>query len=237
MPMVQVNGLAMYYELAGAGEPVVLIGGLSSDVSLTAGLAAPLSATYRVLRFDNRGAGRSGKPDVPYTIPMMANDTAALMTAVGIPRAHVLGISMGGRIALELALSHPERVGKLILVSTSAAGRGRVTMSLPMRLLGLAKKVRLIRPRHPQPAFAFERQRQASASYDATARLPGVQAPTLILHGRRDRSMPLALAERMHAGIPGARMETFRGGHMFFLLSGRQRLLSLVSDFLAESAR
>jgi 3-oxoadipate enol-lactonase len=73
--------------------------------------------------FDNRGAGRTDKPDAPHTIELMAKDTAALMDALSLERANVLGISMGGRIALELALSCPNRVGGLVLVSTSAAGR------------------------------------------------------------------------------------------------------------------
>lgn len=233
MPTVQANGISIYCEVSGAGEPLVLIGGLGADISLTAGLAPAFADRYQVVVFDNRGAGRSSKPDLPYTIAMMAEDTAALLTALAIERAHLLGISMGGRIALEFALAHPDRVGKLVLVSTSAAGRGKVTMSAPMRLLAVAKKAGLLRPRHPQPAYAHERQRQATVSYDASGRLGQVRAPTLILHARRDRSIPLALAQRTHERIPGSRLETFRGGHMFFLLSQRPRFLQLVREFLA----
>ena len=77
------------------------------------------------------------------------------------------------------------------------------------------------------------RQRQASVSYDATNRLGLIRAPTLILHGRRDKSMPVDLAKRMHAGIPGSQIEIFRGGHMFFLFSERQQFLNQVGRFLA----
>jgi 3-oxoadipate enol-lactonase len=86
---------------------------------------------------------------------------------------------------------------------------------------------------YPQPRYAYLRQRQASASYDATDRLGYIRAPTLIVHGRRDRSMPVDLAERMHAGIPGARMGLFRGGHMFFLFAERQQFLDQAGHFLA----
>jgi pimeloyl-ACP methyl ester carboxylesterase len=79
--------------------------------------------------FDNRGTGRTAQPDSPYSIEMMARDTVALMDALSIARADILGISMGGRIALELTLTHPARVRRLVLVSTSAAGRGKVHMS------------------------------------------------------------------------------------------------------------
>jgi pimeloyl-ACP methyl ester carboxylesterase len=108
-------------------------------------------------------------------------------------------------------------------------------MSLPMRILWLAKRAGLVRKAHPQPGYAWERQRQASASYDATARLGGIRAPALVLHGRKDRSMPLAAAERMHAGIAGSRLEVFRGGHLFFVFTERQRLLAEVTGFLAAS--
>jgi pimeloyl-ACP methyl ester carboxylesterase len=128
----------------------------------------------------------------------------------------VLGISIG-RTALKLALSCPGRVGRLVLVSTSAAGRGKVTVSWPMRLLPPLRWAGLLRGKYAHPRYAYLRQRQASASYNTTDRRGGICAPALILHGRRDRSTPVNLAERMHAGIPGSRMELFRGGHMFFL--------------------
>jgi hypothetical protein len=138
------------------------------------------------------------------------------------------------RIALELALSCPARVGRLVLVSTSAAGQGKVTVSWPMRLLLPLRWLGLLRDKYPQPRYAYLRQRQASASYDATGRLGDIRVPALILHGRRDRSMPVELAERMHAGISGSRVEFFRGGHMFFLFAERQQFLDRAGRFLAE---
>jgi len=122
VPTIDVNGLTMYYEFHGepGAPPLVFICGLRLDVSEIQPLLSELARGYRVLAFDNRGAGRTDKPDAPYTIPMMAADTAALMRAVGMPRAAVLGLSMGGRIALSLALDTPETVSRLILASTGA---------------------------------------------------------------------------------------------------------------------
>ena len=233
MPTAQVNGITMYYEQHGAGEPLLLVNGLGSDITLLTSIITWFARSYRVVAFDNRGAGRTDKPDAPYTIGLMAKDTAALMDVLSLERANVLGISMGGRIALELALSCPARLGRLVLVSTSAAGRGKVAMSWPVRLLLPLKWTGLLRGRYPQPRYAHMRQRQASVSYDATNRLGQIRAPTLILHGRRDKSMPVDLAERMHAGIPGSQIEIFRGGHMFFLFSERQQFLNQASRFLA----
>jgi pimeloyl-ACP methyl ester carboxylesterase len=233
VPTAQVNGITMYYEQRGAGEPLLLINGLGADITLLTPVITWFARSYQVVAFDNRGAGRTDQPDTPYTIGLMARDTAALMDVLSLERANVLGISMGGRIALELALSYPARVGRLVLVSTSAAGRGKVTMSWPMRLLLPLKWTGLLRGKYPQPRYAHMRQRQASVNYDATSRLGHIRAPTLILHGRRDKSMPVDLAERMHAGIPGSQIEIFSGGHMFFLFSERQQLLDRADRFLA----
>jgi len=233
MPTAQVNGITMYYEQHGAGEPLLLINGLGADITLLTAIMNSFARRCRVVAFDNRGAGRTDKPDVPYTIEMMAADTAALLDVLRLERVNVLGISMGGRIALELALSHPDRVGRLVLVSTSAAGRGKVTVSWPIRLLLPLKWAGLLRGKYPQPRYAYLRQRRASTSYDATNRLGNIHAPTLILHGRRDRSMPVQLAERMHAAIHGSQIEIFRSGHMFFLFSERQKFLDRAGRFLA----
>lgn len=233
MPVARVGEINVFYEVHGQGMPLVLIGGLGTDITPYAGIIDWLAQRFQVLAFDNRGAGRTDKPDAPYTIGLMADDTAGLMGALSIERAHVVGISMGGRIALELALRHPGRVAKLVLVSTSAAGRGKLTMSWPMHLARLLKRAGLFRGTYPQPDYAHDRQRQASVGYDASSRIGEIRAPTLILHGRRDKSMPLEAAERMHAGIQGSTLEVFRGGHMFFLLSERQAFLDRAGQFLA----
>jgi 3-oxoadipate enol-lactonase len=234
VPTVQVEDIAVYYELHGAGEPLVLIGGLGADSTLFAGMVERLALNHRVLTFDNRGAGRTDKPDAPYSIVGMAEDTAGLMDALSIDRAHVLGISMGGRIALELAMAHPDRVAKLVLVSTSAAGRGKLSLSWPMRMMLLLKAMGIVRGEHPQPRYAYLRQRDASVTYNGLDRLGQIRAPALVLHGRQDRSMPLEAAERMRQGIAGSRMEVFEGGHMFFVFSRRNEFLDRVEHFLAE---
>src|SRR5207245_2584476 len=120
MPYIKVNDIQIYYEIHGDGEPLVLIVGLGTDISEWDGIIRWLAEKYQVLAFDNRGAGRTDKPDIPYSIEMMADDTAGLMQTLGIEQAHILGVSMGGRIALALSLRHAECVKKLVLVSTSA---------------------------------------------------------------------------------------------------------------------
>src|SRR5437879_2360296 len=107
MPKVTVNGIRMFYEETGGGEPLILIMGFGGDHLAWAFQVRALAAHYRVVTFDNRGAGQSDAPEPPYTIRTMADDTAGLIAALGIERAHVVGVSMGGMSAQGVALAHP----------------------------------------------------------------------------------------------------------------------------------
>lgn len=125
--VVEVNGLEIYYREYGTGEPLLLIMGLSGNADWWNPLLLELLAErFHVVVFDNRGAGRSGKPPGPYSIAQMAEDAAGLMDRLGWASAHVLGMSMGGMIAQELALQHPARVRKLVLLVTTCGGREHV---------------------------------------------------------------------------------------------------------------
>lgn len=164
----------------------------------------------------------------------MAGDTVGLRDVLGIPRADLVGISMGGSIALELALGHPDRVKGLVLVSAGARKPAKLTLSAPMRVAHLLRSLPMFRGRYPQPEYAHMRQREASRAYDCTARLAEIDAPTLILHGRRDRTVPTALAEEMHDRIGGSRLVMFDGGHMFFFTRERNEFRERVAAFLAD---
>jgi 3-oxoadipate enol-lactonase len=98
MPKAMVQGINLYYEVHGSGYPLVLIRGLASNAEYWYCQVPAFSSQFSVITFDNRGIGRSDIPDSPFTISTMADDTVGLMDVLGIPRAHVLGISMGGMI-------------------------------------------------------------------------------------------------------------------------------------------
>ncbi len=190
MPFVRANDINMYYEIHGEGEPVVLIAGLNSDHTLyqRMGLISLLAESYQVIAFDNRGVGQTDKPDIPYSIEMMADDTAGLLDALGIEHAHILGTSMGGRIAAALALNHPRQVKSLILVSTIVKSLKGTPMTWARLRVRLMLKIPMIRG--PHPYYAVARQLEASRNFDCMDRLGEIHVPTLILHGKKDKSAP-----------------------------------------------
>ena len=121
MPTVRVGDINIYYEDHGKGEPLLLIEGWGTDLTCWQFQIPEFSTKYRVIAFDNRGAGRTDAPDQPYSFRMMADDAVGLLDALGIGKAHILGMSMGGCIAQEIAIEHPERTRSLILAATTAA--------------------------------------------------------------------------------------------------------------------
>ena len=126
---LDVNGVTLAYREIGSGYPLVLINGFASTMDTwNPPVLAALAAHYRVIFFDNRGTGYSSASDEPFSIPLFASDTIALMNALGISRAHVLGLSMGALIAQELVLAKPGIVDRLILVAGTCGGREAVWM-------------------------------------------------------------------------------------------------------------
>jgi len=122
MPTAKVSDVNIYYESHGDGEPILLIQGYGQYSGHWATMIPALSPEYRVIVFDNRGTGRSDKPDIPYTMKTMADDAKGVLDAVGIGAAHVFGVSMGGMIAQEFAINYPDRLISLILGCTQCGG-------------------------------------------------------------------------------------------------------------------
>lgn len=134
MPTVKVNDIEMYYEQHGQGEELLLITGLNGSHLMWANVLPKLSKNYHVTIIDNRGAGLTSAPKGPYSITQMADDTAALMDAIGLEQAHVVGHSMGGAIAQQLAIRHPEKLKKLILYATSSKFDPRCIFAVELTL-------------------------------------------------------------------------------------------------------
>ena len=261
MPVVHANGIDIHYEIHGSGEPLVLIGGLGADTFLWFRQVPELSRHFQVIVFDNRGSGESDKPEEPYTIKMFADDTAGLLKAIQIPRAHILGASLGGLIAQEFALDYPEMVNKFILVSTNFGGPNaipmpRETILESMKRTGdpetdIRNNFKLFtsaewqqanpevvneyvqwRVAHPQPVAAYQRQAMSVLPYNAEDRVARITAPTLIMHGDFDRVVPVGNASLLAAKIPGSKLMIFPNGNHAFTIEMPEQFNAAVVEFL-----
>jgi len=138
MPKAKVNGINIAYDVSGQGEPLVLI--MSNEDSRQGWFfqKRPFGKYFKVVTFDSRGAGRSDKPDEPYKMKTLADDTVGLMNHLGIDKAHILGVSEGGIVAQEVAINYPERVNKLVLVSTTHGSEDEMTPEM-QKILGVTE--------------------------------------------------------------------------------------------------
>jgi pimeloyl-ACP methyl ester carboxylesterase len=238
MPRLPVNGIGLFYQDLGApsGEPVVLIMGWGGDHTAWAFQMQALAGTHRVIALDNRGAGQSDQPDIPYSIPGMAEDVAGLMEGLGVARAHICGASMGGMIAQELALRHPARVRTLQLHCTLGridpygtllvenllrvrAREDREEWARAMLPWVICRKTVRERPEfvelmlqrsldnpYPTSYAGLRRQAEAIGAHDTLERLPAIRVPTLVTLGAEDILVPPAFSREVHARIPGAEL-------------------------------
>ena len=229
-------------EERGTGFPVLLVMGLGYGRWGWEPLVHPLAERYRVLWYDNRGIGESDVPPGPYTVADLAADALQVLDERGVERAHVVGTSLGGMVAQELALSHPERVEKLALLCTTPGGDGAYPMpEATVRLFAEAPALppdvalrrfvenavsargalvdelyarRLADP--PDPA-GWQAQAAAGAGFDAFDRLGGLAPETLVLTGDEDNVVDPRNAQLLAELIPRARVQVFPGtGHLFF---------------------
>jgi 3-oxoadipate enol-lactonase len=243
MPTVQLaTGPTLNYVRRGEGEPLLLIQGMGGNhLSWGEPFLAALDRDFDLVAYDHRGVGRSSWVTDPFTIVELADDAAALLDALGWESAHVVGISMGGMVAQELTLRHPERIRTLTLGCTYSGGEGSALTSNevfsklaeammsgdPDRAIATSFEVN-VSPGYgadksayatfyematalPTPVPVIMLQAQAVQSHDTLDRLGQISAPTLVIHGTEDEMLPYSNAILIAARIPGARLETLEG--------------------------
>jgi 3-oxoadipate enol-lactonase len=256
----------MYYVEAGTGDPLVLIMGLGGDHLAWAFQTPAFAERYRVIAFDNRGVGQSDQPDQRYTTAQMAADTVGLMDVLGIERAHVLGVSMGGMIAQEVALNHADRVRTLQLHCTyarpdgclrarlAAAHAERIALSREDALRSnlfwlLSRGTYNERPEfveaivqsalanpHPQSLTGFVRQAEASLAHDTLERLNDIRVPTLVSAAADDLLIPPAFSREVSARIPRVEFRMIEAAGHAYFWERPDAFNAMCLEFLAAHA-
>ena len=240
----KVRDLELYYEEQGEGPPILLVAGIPAIASDWGPLVERLAPRRRVIAYDNRGSGRSTVTPGPYTTAQLAEDAVTLLDHLGIERSDVFGMSLGGMIAQEMALRHPERVRRLVLGCTHAGfahamqPSDEVLRAFAIETDDWATRIRTLAPfafasgadrrllerfiakkaRDVQDPAGYAAQIQAVLDHDAVRRLAEVKSPTLVLTGDDDRIIPGANSEGLADGIPNAQLKVIAGaGHLFFI--------------------
>jgi pimeloyl-ACP methyl ester carboxylesterase len=267
MSIAKIGELELDYERSGSGPPLLMIMGMSGT-ALHWGepFLDALRGDFEVIVYDHRGVGASSRLEGAITIAEMAEDAAGLLTALEIDSAHVVGISMGGMIAQELALTHPQRVRTLTLGCTYCGGEGssltspevlqRLTEAMfsgdRERALRVAFEVNVSAAMAENSelfdrSLAIDKQRavavgvvmaqmQACIAHDTSARLSELAVPTLVVHGTEDEMLPVENGRLIASRIPDSRLEIFDGVGHLFVWEEPQRAAELVRAHAAVPA-
>jgi pimeloyl-ACP methyl ester carboxylesterase len=265
MPTAQTGDIKLEYYTEGSGPPLLLVMGWAGSAhSWGQPFLDELTKHFMVTWLSNRGTGESDKPQEQTTIRMMADDAVALLDALGIGRTHVVGISMGGMIAQEIAINYPERVNGLVLGCTSvgapkAIAADQATMQA-MTFEPNMTPVEMIRRswyalvsddfvashndfleemlqsflRWPTPLDTIMKQVVAIAGFSTVGRGKDITAPTLVLHGDIDRLMPPANGDNVHTEIPGSQLHRVEGVGHMFFWEKPEESAQVIRQFLSK---
>jgi pimeloyl-ACP methyl ester carboxylesterase len=267
MSHVTVGGRRLFHQRRGAGAPLLLIQGMSgTHLAWGDPLLSALQRSFDVITYDHRGIGRSDPVTDSFSIADLADDAAGLLDALRLESAHVLGISMGGMVAQELALRHRERVRTLTLGCTYCGGpQGRLADEPVLRRLSAATRsgdrelaIRTNFEVNMSAAFAAEAsnyepframamslpvplpvvllQIEAIATHDTSARLPGLDVPALVIHGAEDQMIPVSNGRLIASLVPGARLEVLDGVGHMFWWEQPDRTAELVRSLASAPA-
>ena len=259
MPTAGDAGAELYWERSGRGEPLLLIQGMSgTHITWGEPFLSRLEPDFDCVVFDNRGIGNSAEVSEPFTIEELADDALTVMDAAGLESAHVLGISMGGMVAQQLALKAPERLRTLTLGCTYPGGEGSSLIAPEdagplLEAFASANLDRVFKAAYDvnlSPAFradvshyaeftamagalparhaTVQLQIQAIGGHDTQARLAEITAPTLVIHGTEDKMIPVANGELIASLIPGAKLEIFDGVGHLFWWEQPERSAELI---------
>lgn len=267
MPKIPAGDIELYYEEHGTGAPLLLIPGFGTGLWIWFKQLAAFSKEFRTIAFDPRGIAQSDAPDAPVTIRMIADDVAALMKALNLESAHILGASFGGFVAQEFALQYPQMTRSLTLCCTSFGGPHHIPPSVEtLQALASTKglntedrvrenlllafspefveqnreeveKVIKLRGQNFVPEYAYLHQLQAAMAFNTEERVSEIVAPTLILTGDADIIVPMENSINLAARIPDARLVVVKGGSHTFFIEQPLEFNRAVREFVKETEK
>ena len=266
MPTTQANGQTLYHEVHGEGDPLLLVMGLAADTLAWALQVPAFSQQYRTVIFDNRDVGRSSLAVGPYEITDMAQDVLALADALELESFHLVGVSMGGAIAQELALAAPERVRTLTLGMTwprGGAWAAKLSELWSARVEQMSREQRvdelmlltlseaffenaeavaflrglMLENPHPQPPEAFSRQLDASSRHDTRDRLAALAIPTHVIGAEHDLLVPVWKSRELVELIPDARLSVIDACPHGANVERADEFNRLVLEFIDDQSR
>ncbi len=260
MSTTVLEGVRLAYSVQGAGEPMLMIQGLGYGRGGWGPAPGMLARRFQVVTLDNRGFGDSDAPPGPYTTAQLAEDALAVLDAVEIETAHVVGISLGGMVAQELVLARPERVRRLVLCSTTPGGAESFPMpEQTVALMGrqphlepeeamrlfvvnalspdppeeLVEEIVAYRTANPPDPAGWWAQAGAGAAHDALARLGEIGVPTLVVHGTADNVVDVRNAHLLADAIPESRLVLLEGVGHLLPWERPQEFTALVEEFVS----
>ena len=264
MAIAEANGQRLYYEIHGEGEPLFCVHGLSCDTLAWIPQVEAFAAQHRTVLFDNRDVGQSSMAEAGYDIADMARDSLALADELELDSFHLLGVSMGGAVAQEMALQAPGRIRTLTLAVTFSAG-GAYSRKLAevwgSRVLQISReqhvdelmllnhseefyenpdmvafiRTAMLQNPHPQPPEAFARQVRAGSRHDARERLGRLEMPVHVIGAARDVMIPVHASHELAELIPGAKLTMLEAGHACNV-EAVQEFNPAVLEFIREHA-
>lgn len=259
-----VGGRRLAYSVRGSGPALLLIAGLGTGGWIWDRQAPVFARRFRTISYDHRGTGASDPAAPGYGIGDLAADAVGLLGALGVERAHVIGISMGGFVAETVAIEHPERVGRLVLCATSFGGRSAIAPDpavwrdyIGLRGRPPEEAARLALRYHFGPGFPKEQPRLAALAaqdyllraepadtvaaqalactrFDESARVGSIRAATLVCHGTEDLILPAENARLLAARIPGAKLVLYEGAGHAFIIERAREFSRVAMEFLSE---
>ncbi len=265
MPNLALNDIDLFYEVQGEGVPLLLIAGLASDSQSWQPVIEELSQHVLLITPDNRGTGRTQPQDIVTSIQHIANDCIALIQHLGHSSVHLLGHSMGGFVALDLAIRYPDNVNKLMLAATAATNskcnnslfsnwvshiEAGIDLSLWfMDIFHWLFSVKYFENQtivndairyaieypYPQSSIAFKNQVEAVANYDCTERLSGITAETLVISGKEDLLYPPDVCYQLAQTIPDTAFSIIEGAAHSIHMEQPSIFTSVILEFLSRA--